>query len=53
MRKENYTEEQISLKVEEVKDYNEHLMEKVIKILKIGKKGELMLKFLNHWKMWI
>mmetsp|Transcript_29216 Transcript_29216/g.44038 ORF Transcript_29216/g.44038 Transcript_29216/m.44038 type:complete len:104 (-) Transcript_29216:753-1064(-) len=54
MRKENYTEEEIIAKYKEVCGYNEHLMDKTVKRLKMNNpEGNLLPKAFDNWRMWI
>ena len=53
MREENYTNEEIEAKFEEVKECNHNMMDKIIKRLKLNSEDSILPKVFDHWTKWI
>jgi len=53
MRSENYTQEEVTAKVKECEDWNEHAMSKLVKRLKVPRKDRQVSRCFDHWVMWL
>ena len=53
MRDQNFTEEEIAAKLKHVNEFNEHLMQKIVKRLKTKREDRMMNRCFDHWVFWL